>query len=156
MLADDIARPLDAQDGVIAGVHEAPALVPHLHPTSGESRPVGRAVVDHLFPNGDTGRIPVVGITGSNGTTEVAHWVTEFLRLSGKFTGLACGDGMYLDRRKTESGDWKIVDVYLKGTVSELALRRSDFTATLDREGFPALLKSIDAKNADLAAGKAT
>jgi cyanophycin synthetase len=105
ILADDIARPLDTQGGAIAGVHEAPALVPHLHPASGEPRPVGRAIVDHLFPNGDTGRIPVVGITGSNGTTEVAHWVTEFLRLSGNFTGLACGDGMYLDRRKVESGD---------------------------------------------------
>jgi len=58
--------------------------------------------------------------------------------------------------RRTESGDWKIVDVYLKGTVSEVALRRSDFTATLDREGFPALMKSIEGKIADLAAGKAT
>lgn len=105
ILADDIARPLDAQGGAIAGVHEAPALVPHLHPAAGESRPVGRAIVDHLFPNGETGRIPVVGITGSSGTTEVAHWVTEFLRLSGKCTGLACGDGMYLDRRKVEPGD---------------------------------------------------
>lgn len=105
VLADDISRPLAAQGGAIAGVHEAPALVTHLHPTSGEPRPVGRAIVDHLFPNGDTGRIPVVGITGSSGTTEVAHWVTEFLRLSGKFTGLACGDGLFLDRRKAESGD---------------------------------------------------
>lgn len=105
VLADDISRPLAAQDGAIAGVHEAPALVTHLHPTSGEPRPVGRAIVDHLFPKGETGRIPVVGITGSSGTTEVAHWVTEFLRLSGKFTGLACGDGLFLDRRKAESGD---------------------------------------------------
>ena len=105
VLADDIAHPLAAQGGAIAGVHEAPALVPHLHPASGEPRPVGRAIVDHLFPNGDSGRIPVVGITGSSGATEVAHWVTEFLRLSGKFTGLACGDGMFLDRRKVESGD---------------------------------------------------
>ncbi len=105
VLADDITRPLAVQGGAIAGVHEAPALVTHLHPTSGEPRPVGRAIVDHLFPNGDTGRIPVVGITGSSGTTEVAQWVTEFLRLSGKFTGLACGDGMFLDRRKVEAGD---------------------------------------------------
>ncbi len=105
VLADDIARPLAAQGGAIAGVYEAPALVPHLHPASGEPRPVGRAIVDHLFPNGDTGRIPVVGITGSSGTTEVAHWVTEFLRLSGEFTGLACGDGLFLDGRKAESGD---------------------------------------------------
>jgi cyanophycin synthetase len=105
LVAEDIARPLAAQGGAIAGVHEAPAMIIHLHPTSGEPRPVGRAIVDHLFPNGDAGRIPVVGITGSSGTTEVAHWVAEFLRLAGKFTGLACGDGLYLDRRQAETGD---------------------------------------------------
>lgn len=58
--------------------------------------------------------------------------------------------------RKTEAGTWKIVDVYLKGTVSELALRRSDFSATLDRDGFEALVSSVRSKIADLAAGKAT
>ncbi|MFN7342586.1 MAG: cyanophycin synthetase, partial [bacterium] len=47
----------------------------------------------------------MVGITGDGGVTETAHWVTEFLRLSGKFTGLACGDGLYFDNRKVESGD---------------------------------------------------
>jgi phospholipid transport system substrate-binding protein len=54
--------------------------------------------------------------------------------------------------RKTASG-WRIVDVYLKGTVSELALRRSDFGATLDRSGFDALVHSLHGKIADLAAG---
>ena len=58
--------------------------------------------------------------------------------------------------RRMPSGEWKVVDVFLKGTVSELALRRSDFTATFEREGFGALLKSIETKIADLAAGKAT
>lgn len=55
--------------------------------------------------------------------------------------------------RKIGSG-WKVIDVYLKGTVSELALRRSDFTAILDRKGFPALVESVDQKIADLEAGK--
>jgi cyanophycin synthetase len=80
-------------------------LITHLHSATGETRPVGRAIVDHLFPNGDSGRIPVVGITGSSGTTEVAHLVAEFLRLGGKSTGLACGDGLFLDRRQVVTGD---------------------------------------------------
>ena len=49
----------------------------------------------------------------------------------------------------------RIVDVYLKGTVSELALRRSDYTSVLEREGFDALLTTVRAKIADLAAGRA-
>jgi cyanophycin synthetase len=71
---------------------------------------VGQAIVDHLFPDGDAGRIPVVGITGSSGMTEVAQWIAEFLRLGGKFTGLACGDGLFLDRRRIQtldSGNWQ-------------------------------------------------
>jgi phospholipid transport system substrate-binding protein len=57
-------------------------------------------------------------------------------------------------RMRETGGQWKVVDVYLKGTVSELALRRSDFTATMDREGFPALIANLEGKIADLAAGK--
>ncbi|MFN8604110.1 MAG: ABC transporter substrate-binding protein [Candidatus Binatia bacterium] len=57
-------------------------------------------------------------------------------------------------RMRQQGGAWKIIDVYLKGTVSELALRRSDFTAILDREGFPALIANLDGKIADLRAGK--
>ena len=104
-LIDDVSLPLSSQNGVITGVVEAPCLIAHQQLASGDSPPIGRAIVDHLFPNGETGRIPVVGITGNGGVTEVAHWVTEFLRLSGKFTGLACGDGLFLDRRKVENGD---------------------------------------------------
>ncbi|HEY3188848.1 MAG TPA: ABC transporter substrate-binding protein [Solirubrobacteraceae bacterium] len=51
-------------------------------------------------------------------------------------------------------GRWSIVDVYLKGTVSELALRRADYASVLERDGFEALLTTIRRKVADLAAGR--
>lgn len=57
--------------------------------------------------------------------------------------------------RKTDGG-WKIVDVYNKGTVSELALRRSDYSSVLKRDGFEKLLQTVDAKVADYASGKIT
>jgi phospholipid transport system substrate-binding protein len=55
--------------------------------------------------------------------------------------------------RQTEAG-WKIIDVYLKGTVSELALRRSEYSSVLKRDGFEALLASLNRKIGDLAAGR--
>lgn len=55
--------------------------------------------------------------------------------------------------RKGPAG-WRIIDVYMQGTVSELALRRSDYTAVLDRQGFDALLATAEAKVADAAAGR--
>ena len=52
--------------------------------------------------------------------------------------------------RETEGG-WRIIDVYLNGTVSELALRRSEYAAVLQRDGFEKLVASIDQK---IVAGK--
>lgn len=47
--------------------------------------------------------------------------------------------------RKTDSG-WRIIDVYANGTISELALRRSEYSALLRREGFPSLIEALDKK----------
>jgi len=42
------------------------------------------------------------------------------------------------------SGDtWKIVDVYLAGTISELASQRTEFAAILKKEGAAALIESL-------------
>lgn len=58
-------------------------------------------------------------------------------------------------RLRQVGGTWKIIDVFLKGTVSELALRRSDYSSVLERDGFAALTTVVRAKIADLAAGRA-
>lgn len=59
-------------------------------------------------------------------------------------------------RLRKVNGAWKIVDIYNKGTVSELALRRSDYSSVLKRDGFEKLLQTVDAKVADYASGKIT
>jgi phospholipid transport system substrate-binding protein len=48
--------------------------------------------------------------------------------------------------RQDGNGGWRIIDVYLNGTVSELALRRSEYAAVLQRDGFEKLVASIDEK----------
>jgi phospholipid transport system substrate-binding protein len=52
--------------------------------------------------------------------------------------------------RADADGRWRIIDIYLKGTVSELALRRSDFSTTLKDKGFAELSMAIDRKIDDL------
>lgn len=56
-------------------------------------------------------------------------------------------------RMRQVDGTWKIIDVYLDGTVSELALRRSEFSGIVKREDFDALIAAIDARVAALAKG---
>lgn len=105
LVAEDISRPLEEQGGAIVEVNAGPGLLMHLKPANGEPRPVGRAIVDHLFPGDESGRVPIVGVTGTSGTTQVAKLVANFFRLSGLRTGLACGDGLFFDQRRLEQGN---------------------------------------------------
>ena len=52
--------------------------------------------------------------------------------------------------RSTPAG-WRVIDVYLSGTVSELALRRAEYTSVLEREGFDALVVGAGAQGVGLA-----
>jgi phospholipid transport system substrate-binding protein len=55
----------------------------------------------------------------------------------------------YLMRRG--DGRWHVIDVYLSGTVSELATRRSEFSSVLRRDGAPALVELLQKRTAALA-----
>ena len=48
-------------------------------------------------------------------------------------------------RMRQSGGGWKVIDVYYKGSISELATRRSDFAGTMDSGGAPALIQKINA-----------
>jgi cyanophycin synthetase len=110
LVAEDISRPLAAQGGAIVEVNAGPGLLMHLKPAEGTPQPVGRAIVDHLFPNDASGRIPIVGVTGSRGKTTVARLLAALLHLSGKQTGLACSAGSFVGQRrvdKTDGANWQ-------------------------------------------------
>ena len=62
-------------------------------------------------------------------------------------------DDVELSYRLRESPDgWKIIDVYMDGTVSELSLRRAEFSSVAKREGFNSLIQTLEAKIEKLAA----
>ncbi|WP_421954459.1 cyanophycin synthetase [Polaromonas sp.] len=110
VVAQDISRPLHLQGGAIVEVNAGPGLLMHLKPAEGSPRPVGRAICDHLFPDtpdhpNNDGRIPIVGIAGSQGTHRVASLVAWLLHLSGRHTGLASRDGLFLDQRCVDPTD---------------------------------------------------
>jgi phospholipid transport system substrate-binding protein len=62
------------------------------------------------------------------------------------------GDVVELDYlMRNESSRWQVIDVYLSGTVSELATRRSEFASVLRRHGPDALVDLLQRKTAELA-----
>jgi phospholipid transport system substrate-binding protein len=48
-------------------------------------------------------------------------------------------------RMRQSGGDWKVIDVFYQGSVSQLTTQRSDFAATVASGGAPALVKKLDA-----------
>lgn len=105
IVAEDIGRPLEEQGGAIVEVNAGPGLRMHLEPSSGESRPVGEAIVDSLFAPGQNGRIPIVAVTGVNGKTTTTRFIAHLVKLSGRMVGMTCTDGIYLNDRRIDTGD---------------------------------------------------
>jgi len=51
------------------------------------------------------------------------------------------------------AGSWRVIDVYLSGTISELATRRSEFAAVFQRDGADGLVRMIEQRTAALRTG---
>lgn len=104
LVAEDIGRPLEAQRGAIIEVNASPGLLAHIKPASGQPREVGAAIVGHLFGTDRDGRIPVVGIAGSQDTALIARLTAWLLYVGGSHVGLACGQEVFVNGRKMPRG----------------------------------------------------
>ena len=110
LVAEDISKPLLTQGAAIVEVNAGPGLLMHLQPAEGTPQPVGRAIIDHIFPGDENGSIPLIGVTGSSGTTEVSNLVFHLLRQSNACVGLANTTGLYVGKRvlnQDDSANWK-------------------------------------------------
>lgn len=105
LVVEDISKPLAEQGGAIVEVNAGPGLLMHLKPAEGKPQLVGKAIVDHLFAKDETGRIPVVGITGSDGMALVAQIVSKLIHLNGQYVALTCKEGLYLNQRLVDKRD---------------------------------------------------
>lgn len=64
------------------------------------------------------------------------------------------GDQIQLVYRLRASGeDWRIIDLFHDGNVSELATQRSQYMSILKDGGYEALMRTLDQRIRDLAAG---
>lgn len=140
VVAEDIGKPLSAQGGAVVEVNAGPGLLMHLRPAEGAPQPVGHAIVDHLFPDpDDSGRIPIVGVAGTRQTAQIARLVAWVMHLSGRHVGLACRDGLFLDRRQVDASDctrWEAGRRLLINRSVEAAVFENDAAAIL-RDGLP-------------------
>jgi phospholipid transport system substrate-binding protein len=55
--------------------------------------------------------------------------------------------------RQSNDGAWQVIDVYLSGTISELATRRAEFIGVLEQGGADGLVKLLEQRTAALRTG---
>jgi len=105
IVTPDISRPLREVDGVIVEVNAAPGFRMHISPSQGIPRNVVGAVMDMLFTNEQSSRIPILSVTGTNGKTTTTRLLAHIFRQTNKVVGYTTTDGTYIGDFLVESGD---------------------------------------------------
>ncbi|MBL0121903.1 MAG: cyanophycin synthetase [Betaproteobacteria bacterium] len=104
-LSPDITESYKQVGGGICEVNAAPGFRMHVAPSEGTPRDVAGPVIDMLFPAGTPSRVPIAGITGTNGKTTTARMLAHITKMAGYTPGLTTTDGVYIDGQRTVEGD---------------------------------------------------
>lgn len=104
VVTSDISKPLREVNGVIVEVNAAPGFRMHVAPSQGSPRNVAGAVLDMLFPTGQS-RVPILAVTGTNGKTTTTRLLAHIMKQTGQVVGYTTTDGTYIGNYLIESGD---------------------------------------------------
>ncbi len=100
LIAPDLLRPFDEQQGGILEINAEPAILVHMRPVCQPSRPVPEAIVSHLFPRPDEAHIPIVALLSDSKTDEVGRLLSDWLQQRWPRVGLAARDGVRIGSRR--------------------------------------------------------
>lgn len=103
----DINRSYRDVGGAIIEVNSRPGLGMHAFPRFGQSRDIGEAILNGIYPPGDCGSVSATVIVGQHRTAVVARDLDEILRLSNRSVGLAIRNKAYVNGARCDLGSRK-------------------------------------------------
>ena len=105
VIAEDISKPINHENGAVIEVNAAPGLRMHLYPTEGRAENVAADIIDMMFPEGKPYSLPIVSITGTNGKTTTTRLIRHTISLTGKKVGMTSTSGIYIGDECIMEGD---------------------------------------------------
>ena len=105
IMAPNLKVPITENGGAVLEVNAAPGFRMHIEPSEGIARNVAEPVIDMLFPKENTGRIPIIAITGTNGKTTTTRLVAHIAKAAGYKVGYTTSDGVYIQNQMMMKGD---------------------------------------------------
>lgn len=104
LVIENIGESYRKANGYIIEVNAAPGIRMHHFPTVGQSRDVGKTIVDLTIPRGNA-RVPVIAITGTNGKTTTTRMIGKMLSDQHLQVGMTTTDGIYMNGKLLVEGD---------------------------------------------------
>jgi cyanophycin synthetase len=144
-ITTDITRSWREVGGGVCEINQSPGLRPHW--IADPARDVVTPILDALFPEGGTGRIPTAMITGTNGKSTTTLMLASILKAAGHTPGAATTDGVIID------GEWIIEGDVAGSPGVEAVLSDPSVTAAALETARGGLLRSgITLEHCDVAA----
>jgi cyanophycin synthetase len=105
IMAQNLTEPVKDNGGAILEVNAAPGFRMHIDPAEGIPRNVAEPVIDMLYPQGSSARIPIIAVTGTNGKTTTTRLMAHMVKTMGYKVGYTTTDGIYIQNQLMLRGD---------------------------------------------------
>jgi cyanophycin synthetase len=125
IISPDIEVPFRLNGGSLIEVNSGPGLRLHMEPTEGKPRNVAGSVIDMLFPEGSSSRIPIIAVAGSGKKGIVCGLIEQLMSGVGYRVGSATSKGVISQNFVVYGGDatgYAHAELVLKDPAVDLAV----------------------------------
>ena len=129
LITNDIGQPLDALNSAVIKINPEVNFGAYLDSVAGEPPPVAKRIIDHILPKDIDLLVPIVGISGSYGKSEVAKNISHILAMSNLYIGLSIENGLFYNGilvKDNNSTTWENARSVLKNKSVQIAILEND------------------------------